>query len=597
MAGTIGIGYQDFGQLITNHVFYVDKTAFIKEWWENKDAVTLITRPRRFGKTLNMSMLDQFFSVNYAGRGDLFEGLSIWQREKYRNLQGTYPVIALSFAKIKSTSYRNVKREICQTIAELFSRFHFLSDSDKLNESEKRAFGKVSDDMEDYIATNSLNLLSNCLMKFYGKKVIILLDEYDTPMQETYVSGYWEELVAFTRSLFNATFKTNPYMQRAILTGITRVSRESMFSDLNNLKVITTTSESYADSFGFTEKEVFAALEEYGLSDQKQQVKYWYDGFTFGSKKDIYNPWSIINFLDAKKAGAYWSNTSSNRLVGKLLREGNPDVKKAFEQLLQGESIKTEIDEQIVYDQLSMSDNAIWSLLLASGYLKVKNYKAYIGEDGEWREDYELELTNFEVRVMFRRMVRGWFESPSSDYNDFIRALLLGDVEAMNLYMNRVTLEMFSYFDTGSGVREETEPDGSSASSNAPERFYHGFVLGLMVKLADRYSITSNRESGFGRYDVMLEPRDKARDDGIINNRNRDAIIIEFKVQGLREKELSDTVSEALKQIENRNYQAYLVGKGIPEEHIRKYGFAFCGKKVLIGTEKEVRQWRMEHQQ
>ena len=561
MRKRVGIGYQDFEEIRMKNVFYVDKTAFIREWWEEADKVTLIARPRRFGKTLNMSMLEKFFSADYAGREDLFQGLAVWEDEKYRNLQGTYPVISLSFANIKEMTYQSTMCRINQIITDLYSKYRFLLEDKSLSPEEKVYFKRISDHMPEETVTMAIHRLSKFLYAYYGRKVIILLDEYDTPMQEAYVHGYWEKLVSFTRSMFNATFKTNPYLERAIMTGITRVSKESIFSDLNNLEVVTTTSKKYADCFGFTEEEVFAALDEYGLSEKKEEVKAWYDGFIFGERRDIYNPWSMINYLDTQKIGAYWANSSSNSLVGKLVREGSPAIKIAMESLLKGETFSTSFDEQIVFSQLDQEDTAVWSLFMASGYLKPE-YAEFNLESGKM--EYRLKLTNREVYFMFQNMIEGWFGKCREVRNAFLQALLSHDLENMNDYMNDISDELFSSFDTGKNPSGKTQP----------ERFYHGFVLGLMVELRDRYYISSNKESGFGRYDIMLEPRDK----------NMDAFIIEFKVVHTRRGEtLEEAVKAALEQIEQKKYEMVLRDRGISSERIWKYGFAFSGKNVMIG--------------
>ena len=562
MAKVISIGNQSFESIREKDNFYIDKTNFIREWWDNDDTVTLITRPRRFGKTLNMSMLECFFSNKYKDRGDLFEGLEIWNDEKYRKLQGTYPVIFLSFAEIKQNNYNDAVEKIKRIICEVCQQFDFLKNWDGLTEIEKKNISNISYNMSDVMAQDLIKNMSNYLSRYYGKKVIILLDEYDTPMQEAYVNGYWEELVAFTSSLFNSTFKTNPYLERAIMTGITRVSKESIFSDLNNLKVITVTSDEYSKCFGFTEDEVFAALDEQGLSSEKEKVKLWYDGFTFGDEKDVYNPWSIINFLDEKKYKTYWADSSSNGLVNELIRTGSAEIKKTMETLIAGGTVEKNIDEQIVFEQLKTNKDAVWSLLLASGYLRVETFRT---EGRLNKKIYSLKLTNYEVEQMFGTMIERWFGGADVPYNEFINAMLNGDIESMNEYMNRVTRGVISYFDTG-----------KTPSDEEPERFYHGLVLGLMVEQVDNYILNSNRESGYGRYDIMLEPIDKT-------NEKYPGIVIEFKVINPRkENTLEETVAAALKQIEEKNYDAELVKRGVKEENIHHYGFAFRGKEVLI---------------
>ena len=560
MNQTISIGKQDFVSLRENHYFYIDKTDFIRQWWENADDITLITRPRRFGKTLNMNMLNCFFSRQYENRGDLFKGLSIWTDQKYQKLQGSYPVIFISFADVKQNNYKDAIQKIKNIIVDVYRQHRYLNKEDCFTENEKQQMMEITEKMDDVTAQDALKNLSSYLNLLYGKKVLIFLDEYDTPMQEAYINGYWDEFTGFMRGLFNATFKTNPYLERAIMTGITRASKESVFSDLNNLTVITTTSDQYADCFGFTEEEVFKTLDQFGMSDKKQIVKQWYDGFSFGPFKDIYNPWSITNYLKEKKLRPYWASTSSNGLISKLLQSASANMKTQLEELLNGKQIIVNFDEQIIFGQLEQDENAVWSLLVASGYLKVEEieYKGMTLEP--W---YHLAITNLETISMFSNMFKGWFATASANYNEFIKAMLGGNVKAMNLYMNDIALATFSSFDVGKHFSQRSQP----------ERFYHGFVLGLLVEVRDLYEIRSNRESGYGRYDVMLIPKTK----------ENDGIILEFKVKESEEKTLEETVQTALAQIESKKYDAELLELGVSKEHIRHYGFAFEGKKVLIG--------------
>lgn len=564
MSQTVSLGAQDFAYIRENDCFFVDKTDFIREWWENKDAVTLITRPRRFGKTLNLSMMECFFSVAYKNRSDLFKGLSIWKKEEYRKLQGTYPVIYMSFANIKGSTFQSAREGIIQSLVRLYGKYAHIRNAEFMSQQDQEFFDSVRLEMSDTTVALAVSSLSDYLSRYYGKKVLIFLDEYDTPLQEAYVNGFWKELVDFMRGLFNATFKSNPFLERGLLTGITRVSKESIFSDLNNLTVVTTTSEKYSTQFGFTQDEVSYTLEEYGLEAQKEKVKYWYDGFSFGNQKEMYNPWSITCFLEERKFKPYWVNTSSNEMITALIQRGNAETKTIMEELLEGRELVTEIDEEIIFEQLGKKKNAIWSLLLASGYLKVD--KVCMDEQTD-RYIYYLSITNREVRMMFENMIRDWFSDEDVPYNEFVRALLRDDVKEMNRYMNDISMATFSYFDVGNSQNYYT------SKSDRPERFYHGFVLGLIVELKGRYHISSNRESGYGRYDVMLEP---------VNETDL-AFVLEFKTSEEGEKTLQDTVAAARKQIQDKQYTRVLETRGIKPERIRCYGFAFQGKKVLIG--------------
>ena len=511
-----------------------------------------------------MSMLEHFFSLE--GDHSIFDGLEITKDTKLcEEYMGKYPVIFVSLKGINAAAYKDAFEFAVQIIKRVAGNFQFLLESESLSDYDKSEYRELLDSgMSEAVFCGGLKTLSALLEKHCGEKVILLIDEYDVPLSKAFENGYYDQMVFLIRNLLEQALKTNNSLKFAVMTGCMRISKESIFTGMNNLKVITTTSDKYATAFGFTEKEVFNALDDMELGSEKGNVKKWYDGFTFGSHTDIYNPWSICSFIENNgKYENYWADTSSNGLVNSLMQTGVPGIKQTMEALLQGKSFEAELDEKIVFDQLDGSVSAVWSLLLATGYLKVLDLK-YVGEHK--RKVYTLTLTNMEADSIFENMVKGWFGgSTETYYNEFINALLHDNVRKMNTFMNKVALNTFSSFDSGNKPSEQTEP----------ERFYHGFVLGMVVNMADMYIVRSNRESGYGRYDVMLEPVDK----------NGKAFIFEFKVLDPDEDEetLEDTLAAAHRQIAEKKYETELVSRGFAPEKIRKYGFAFRGRECLIG--------------
>lgn len=552
----VRIGEQDFEKLILGDGFYIDKTDFISEWWKSGKPATLITRPRRFGKTLMLSAIECFFTNRKVNQQKIFENLSIWNDKKLRALAGRYPVIFLSFGNVKATNYKGAIKQVYHQIMEAYRQYEFVYLSENISRIELRRYKDLIDWEWDDVSQLEMAVSDLCsvLARYYDQKVILLIDEYDTPMQEAYVHGYWNDMSEFIRRFYNNSVKINNYYEKVLITGIAKISKNSMFSDMNNIYVVSSTSKRYQTAFGFTEDELRDALICQSV-DEWENVKKWYDGFTFGEAENIYNPWSITNYIEQRKFDLYWIHTSSNELISKLFVEGNSELKDDLYDLLEGKKIHTVLDEDIVFEYMDRNSDAVWSLLHATGYLKAGNM---CGESKEC----DLELVNYETRCMFDEMVNSWFKPVKRSYNSFINALLQGDDEEMTYLLEDVMCDMVSFFDVGKRPTEKT-----------PERFYHGLVLGLLVDLRAQYEVKSNRESGIGRYDVMLRPRKK----------NLDGIIIEFKVfDEKKEKSLKDSAIAALKQIEDMKYDTELINAGVQAKQIRKYGIAFKGKEVLI---------------
>ena len=547
----IGIGESDFKSLILKDNYYIDKTMYIKDIIDNQSKVILVTRPRRFGKTLNMSMLKYYFDIDQKDNRQLFDGLKIMQQdEKYTSKLGAYPVIYLTLKDVNDTNYKNMLLNLKTALLSVFREHRYLLESDKIYEDEKERIKDILFCREDEVALKvAIKELSEYLYRYFDRPVILLIDEYDVPIQSAYINDYYDEAINFLKTFYGATFKDNPYLEKTVLTGVSRVAKESIFSGANNFDVYTIMDNEFADDFGITEEEMDKVIEDFQIEDEKEEIRKWYDGYKIGDIEGIYNPWSILNYLNKRELMPYWVNTSSNDLI-KMTLKNSTTVKEQIERLLNDEAVEVNINLETVIVGIEDQEENIWGLMLQTGYLKIEETVSLT------EGIYKVKIPNLEIKELFRGIIRDWFNNRviGNNLKSILKDLVQLNLTEFEKKFKVLVKEMFSYMDVG---------------ENTAENFYHAFVLGMLVGLKDSYYVNSNRESGFGRYDIMLEPKDK----------NGNSFIMEFKVlEDMEEKTLEDTIENAKKQIEEKGYEENLRERGFT--HITKMVYAFHGKQV-----------------
>ena len=549
----IGIGISDFEAIRMRKNYFIDKSMYIKDIIDNQSGVVLVTRPRRFGKTLNMSMLKYYFDCNSKDSKELFEGLKIMEQgEKYTSKLGAYPCLYLTLKDVNDSNYENMILDFKTAILEMYREHRYLLDSDKSYDDEKERIMDILYAREDEVALKtSVRELSGYLYRYYNKPVMLFIDEYDVPIQTAYVKKYYEQAMDFLKAFYGSTFKDNPYLEKTVLTGVSRVAKESIFSGANNFDVYTVLNDEFADDFGITEDEMEKVMQDFKVEDDKEEIKRWYDGYRIGNVEGIYNPWSVLNYLAKKELRPYWVNTSSNDLI-KLTVKNSTTVKEKMERLLKDEEIEVPINLETIINGIENNEDNIWGLMLGTGYLKVTEVVSLA------ENIYKVKLPNYEIKLLFQDIVRSWFSDkvPGNDLRSILKDLVELKLDEFQKKFRVLTREMFSYMDVG---------------ENTAENFYHAFVLGMLVGLRDTYYVNSNRESGFGRYDIMLEPHEKAGN----------SFIMEFKVADSFEGEsIEEVLESAKKQIEEKGYENNLRERGFT--NITKMVFAFKGKECKM---------------